>query len=67
MLPVVMIVDGTWTAAGWLGATASLLLLVGDFGTTGRPRRALAVVLAVGDAALIAWFGWVAAPMLARL
>jgi len=40
--------------------TASLLLLVGDFGTTGRPSRLLAALLAVGNGAQVAWFGWVA-------
>ena len=65
VLSILMLVDGTWTAAGWLGVTASVLLLVGDFGTTGRPRRPLALVLAVGYGALISWFGLVAALLLA--
>jgi hypothetical protein len=65
VLSILMLVDGTWTAAGWLGIAASLLLLVGDFGTTGRPRRLLAAVLAVGYGALIGWFGWVATLLLA--
>jgi hypothetical protein len=41
-----------------------LLLLVGDFGTTGRPSRLLVAVLAVGYGALVGWFGWVAALLL---
>jgi hypothetical protein len=65
VLSILMLVDGTWTATGWLGVTASLLLLVGDFGTTGRPSRLLAVLLAVGYGALVAWFGWVAVLLLA--
>jgi hypothetical protein len=65
VLSMLMVVDGTWTVAGWLGGTASVFLLVGDFGTTGRPRRRLALVLAVGYGALVSWFGWVAALLLA--
>ncbi|HEX6234445.1 MAG TPA: hypothetical protein VFZ63_15060 [Jiangellaceae bacterium] len=65
VLSILVLVDGTWTATGWLGVTASLLLLVGDFGTTGRPSRLLAVLLAVGYGALVAWFGWIAVLLLA--
>jgi hypothetical protein len=65
VLSILMLVDGTWTAAGCLGVTASVLLLVGDFGTTGRRRRLLALVLAVGYGALVTWFGWVGAILLA--
>ena len=35
VLSILILVDGTWTAVGWLGVTASLLLLVGDFGLIG--------------------------------
>jgi hypothetical protein len=65
VLSILIVVDGTWTAVGWLGVIASLLLLVGDFGTTGRPSRLLAALLAVGYGALVAWFGWVALLLLA--
>jgi hypothetical protein len=65
VLSILMLVDGAWTAAGWLGVTASLLLLAGDFGTTGRTSRLLAALLAVGYGALVAWFGWVAVLLLA--
>jgi hypothetical protein len=65
VLSILMVVDSAWAAAGWLGATASTLLLAGDFATTGSPRRPLAGVLAVGYAGLVVWFGWVAALLLA--
>lgn len=65
VLSILMLVDGAWTATGWLGVTASLLLLVGDFGTTGRPSRLLAALLLVGYDAVVAWFGWVAVLLLA--
>jgi hypothetical protein len=65
VLSILMVVDSPGAAAGWLGATASTLLLAGDFGTTGSPRRPLAGVLAVGYAGLVVWFGWVAALLLA--
>jgi hypothetical protein len=64
VLSILMLLDGVWTGAGWLGTTATVLLLVGDFGTTGRPRRLLATALAVGYGTLIAWFGWVAVLLL---
>lgn len=65
VLSILMVAEDTWTGTGWLGVTASALLLVGDFATTGRPRRPLAPVLAVGYGALIGWFGWVAGLLLA--
>lgn len=65
VLSILMLVDGTWTTTGWLGVTANLLLLVGDFGTTGRSSRLLATLLALGYGALIAWLGWVAVLLLA--
>lgn len=65
VLSILMLVDGTWTGAGWLGVTANVLLLVGDFGTTDRPRRPLVPLLALGYGALVSWFGWVAALLLA--
>jgi hypothetical protein len=64
VLSILMLVDGAWIAIGFLGMMASLLLLVCDFGTTGRPSRLLATLLAVGYGALVAWFGWVAALLL---
>lgn len=64
VLSILILVDGTWIAVGWLGVTASLLLLVGDFGTTGRPSRLLAALLAAGYGALVVWFGGVAVALL---
>lgn len=58
ILSILMLIDGTWTAPGWMGAASSVLLLVADFGTTGRPHRLLAEVLAVGYAALVIWSAW---------
>ena len=65
VLSLLMVVDGVWTGAGWLGVAANVLLLVGDFGTTGRASRLLAAVIAAGYAALRAWFVWVAVLLLA--
>lgn len=65
VLSILMVVDDAWPAVGWLGVMANVLLLVGDFGTTGRPRRLLALALVGGYAALIIWFGWLAAVLLA--
>ena len=65
VLSILMAVDSPWAAAGWLGATASALLLAGDFGTTGSRRRSLAWVIAVGYGGLVVWFSWVSALLLA--
>jgi hypothetical protein len=65
VLSVLMVVDGEWTTAGWWGIAAAGLLLLGDLTTTGPPRRALVPVVAVGYAALTAWFGVLAVLLLA--
>jgi hypothetical protein len=65
VLSLLMVLGGPWAAAGDVGVTASLLLLVGDFGTSGRHSRVLAALVLVGYVALIAWFVWVAALLLA--
>lgn len=63
-LSILMLVDGTAPAFSWVGVSASLLLLVGDFGTTARPSRILAVALALGYPLLIVWFAFLAALLL---
>ena len=63
VLSVLLLVEGVWVAAGWLGSAASALLLVGDLGTTGRANRALAWTITAGYAALFVWF-WVLALLL---
>lgn len=66
VLSILMLVSGgAWTVGGWVGVTASVLLLVSDFATTGRPSRPLALALTIGYAALVIWFGWIAAVLLA--
>lgn len=65
VLSVLMLVDDTDVAAGVLGLVAGLLLLVGDVLTRGRPSRTLAAVLLCGYAALVVWFLWIAAVLLA--
>jgi hypothetical protein len=64
VLSILMLFDGTWSAAAWMGLVASVLLLVGDFGTTARPSRLLAGLLAVGYGALVIWFCALAALLL---
>lgn len=64
VLSILIVVDGTDAVTGWLGVAASALLLVGDFGTTGRPFRPLALCLALGYGALVVWFGLVGALLL---
>lgn len=65
VLSILMVIDDPGTATGWLGVVASVLLLVGDFGTTERrPSQRLAPVIALGYAALVGWFGWIAVVLL---
>jgi hypothetical protein len=64
VLSALMLVDDPTAGAGWLGAVAAVLLLVGDLATTERPRKRLAPVIAAGYAALVGWFGWVAVLLL---
>lgn len=47
-------------SVGWLGVTANVLLLVGDFGTTGSEVPPLAVCLGIGYLLLLVWFAWIA-------
>ncbi|HET8559056.1 MAG TPA: hypothetical protein VFL69_00910 [Marmoricola sp.] len=63
-LSVLLILDHTWTAAGWLGAVGSALLLAGDFATTGRRSPPLAVSLVLGYGALTAWFACIGSILL---
>lgn len=45
---------------GIVGVVANGLLLVGDFGTTGRASVAMAAVVGVGYLLLVAWLAWIA-------
>ena len=64
VLSILMLVSGTSAPVAWLGLSASILLLVGDFGTTTRPSRLLAGALGVGYGALLVWVGALAALLL---
>lgn len=65
VLAILMVVDDVWVAAGWWGLATNVVLLVGDFGTTGRRSRVLAAAVATGYAALVVWFGWLGVLLLA--
>lgn len=64
VLSILMLVDGKAPVVAAVGVTASVLLLVGDFGTTARPSRVLAVALALGYAVLVVWFACLAVLLL---
>ncbi len=64
VLAVLMLVDGTWPVVAWVGVSAAVLLLLGDFGTRARPARLLAGFLAVGYGVLVAWFACLATILL---
>lgn len=65
VLAILMVAGDEWVAAGWWGVAANLLLLIGDFGTTGRRSRPIAAAVAIGYAALVVWFGWLGLLLLA--
>jgi hypothetical protein len=60
VLSLLMLGERSLRLASWVGIAASLLLLVGDFATTGPPSALGAGVVAVGYALLVGWFAWVA-------
>lgn len=64
VLSLLMLVGGMWPAVAWLGLATSVLLLIGDFGTTARPSRLLAGPLAAGYGGLVIWFCALAALLL---
>lgn len=64
VLSVLLALDDDGAIVGWLGVVAHLLLLVGDLGTSGAPRRVLAPVIVAGYAGLTVWFGWLAVLLL---
>ncbi|MEA5153366.1 hypothetical protein [Raineyella sp.] len=64
VLSILMLVDATSAMVAGLGVSASILLLVGDFGTNPRPSRILAGTLAVGCGSLAIWFCALAALLL---
>jgi hypothetical protein len=66
VLSVLMLVEGAWSAVAWLGVATSVLLLIGDFGTTARPSRTLAGALAAGYGGLLTWFCALAALLLTQ-
>jgi hypothetical protein len=51
---------------GYLGAVANLLLLVGDFATTGARAVLVASLVAVGYVLLVIWFAWIAWFLISR-
>ena len=60
-----MLAEHFTTVVGWVGVAANILLLVGDFGSTGHASKPLATwlaaCLAAGYLGLLVWFASVAA------
>jgi hypothetical protein len=66
VLSVLLIGSGTLRPLGYLGGVANLLLLVGDFATSG-PRFVLVASLVAFDyMLLIVWFAWIAWFLMSR-
>jgi len=56
VLSCLMLAEAASRSLGYVGLAASLLLLIGDFTTTGPQLWPVAVIVAVGYVLLIAWF-----------
>jgi len=60
VLSVLLLGDRTFRPLGYLGAVANLLLLAGDFATSGAGSPLVASLIAVGYVMLLVWFVWIA-------
>jgi hypothetical protein len=61
VLSVLLIGDRTLRPLGYLGAVANLLLLAGDFATSGAGSALVASLIAAGYVMLVVWFAAIAA------
>jgi hypothetical protein len=66
VLSVLLIANRTVRPTGYLGGAANLLLLVGDFSTSGARSALVASLVAFGYMLLIVWFGWIAWFLMSR-
>jgi hypothetical protein len=66
VLSVLLIGNRTFRPLGYLGGGATLLLLVGDFATSGARSAPVASLVAFGYMLLIAWFAWIAWFLMSR-
>jgi hypothetical protein len=66
VLSVLLIGSGTLKPLGYLGGVANLLLLVGDFATSGARSALVASLVASGYALLVVWFAWIAWLLVSR-
>jgi hypothetical protein len=60
VLSVLLVGSRTFRPLGYLGGAANLLLLVGDFSTSGARSALVASLVAVGYVLLVIWFAWIA-------
>jgi hypothetical protein len=63
---VLLIANRTFRPLGYLGAVANLLLLIGDFATSGASSALVASLVAVGYVLLAIWFAWIAWFLMSR-
>jgi hypothetical protein len=66
VLSVLLVGSRTFRPLGNFGGAANLLLLVGDFSTTGARSALVASLVAFGYMLLIVWFGWIAWFLMSR-
>jgi hypothetical protein len=64
VLSVLLLGDRMLRPLGYLGVVANVLLLTGDFATSGVGSALVASVIAVGYVMLLVWFAWIAARFL---
>lgn len=63
---VLLVGSRTFRPLGYLGAVANLLLLIGDFATSGASSAFVASLVAVGYVVLAIWFVWIAWFLMSR-
>jgi hypothetical protein len=66
VLSVLLIGRGTLRPLGYLGGVTNLLLLGGDFATSGARSVLVASLVAFGYMLLIVWFAWIAWLLVSR-
>jgi hypothetical protein len=59
VLSILLVGSRTFRPAGYVGGAANLLLLVGDFSTSGARSALVASMVAFGYVLIVIWFGWI--------
>jgi hypothetical protein len=60
VLSLLLLGEGGYSPLGQFGAVATVLLVVGDFATSGARSPLVAGLIGVGYGLLVVWFDWIA-------